>query len=247
VQSKAPAQVPLPLPPPPKRRGGKRAGAGRKPTPRPGQLPHRRVRKRPAVSPRDPVHVVLRVTREVGRLRRRSAYQAIRRAMQTALAKRAVRIVHVSLQRTHIHLLVEAADETRLARGMQGFAIAAARYLNRAVAADRRLPQRRRGQVFVTRYHAEIITSPRKMRHCLSYVLNNWRRHREHLGVPALRRARVDPFSSGIAFDGWNGLTAPFVVPAGYQPLPVASPRCWLLTTGWKRYGAIGFHEIPGP
>ncbi|HVK76245.1 MAG TPA: hypothetical protein VM734_23120, partial [Kofleriaceae bacterium] len=55
------------------KRGGKRAGAGRKPVhflPS-GKRLHRRVRKRSPVSSRTPVHVVLRVTEVVGRLRRR--------------------------------------------------------------------------------------------------------------------------------------------------------------------------------
>jgi hypothetical protein len=27
---------------------------------------------------------------------------------------------------------------------------------------------------------------------------------------------------------------------------PVAAARFWLLTTGWRRYGAIGEREVPG-
>jgi len=229
------------------RRGGARPGAGRKPVLRPGERPHRRVRRRPAISAREPVHVVLRVTRDVGRLRRRRAYHAIRRAMLTVFAKDAVRIVHVSIQQNHIHLLVEAADATALARGMQGLQISAARHLNRAVTLDQRLPAPRRGQVFVDRYHAEVIRTPRQARHCLAYVLNNWRRHREDVAGPAQRAALVDPYSSGIRFDGWAGLTAPFAVPDGYQPLPTSPPRSWLLTTGWRRHRAIGLWEVPGP
>ena len=42
-----------------------------------------------------------------------------------------------------------------------------------------KLVERRRGNVFVDRYHAEKITNPRQARRALAYVLNNWRKHFE--------------------------------------------------------------------
>ncbi|HVK73847.1 MAG TPA: transposase [Kofleriaceae bacterium] len=231
------------------RRGGKRKGAGRKRIHflASGKPLHRRVRRRPKVSSRTPVHVVLRVSEAVGRLRRRKAYHAIRLAILTAAVLGLIRVVHVSIQGNHIHLLVEAASEVALARGMKGLQVSAARRLNAAVTIERKLETPRRGQVFLTRYHAEIIRTPRQARHCLAYVLNNWRRHREDLSGAAQRRAHVDPYSSGIAFDGWHGITAPFTVPAWYQPLPVKAARSWLFKTGWRKHGDIGLHEVPGP
>jgi REP element-mobilizing transposase RayT len=231
------------------KRGGRRKNAGRKPVhllPS-GKPLHRRVRKRPPVSSRTPVHVVLRVSEAVGRLRRRRAYHAIRLAILAAAVLGLIRVVHVSIQRNHIHLLVEAASEQALARGMQGLQISAARRLNAAVTIERQLAAPRRGQVFVTRYHAEIIRTPRQARCALAYVLNNWRHHREDLAGAAQRRAKVDPYSSGIAFDGWLGITSPFTVPADYQPLPVEAASSWLLNTGWRKHGAIGLREVPGP
>jgi len=231
------------------KRGGKRKHAGRKPVhflPS-GKRLHRRVRKRPPVSSRTPVHVVLRVTEAVGRLRRRHAYHAIRLAILTAAVLGLIRVVHVSIQRNHIHLLVEAASEQALASGLKGLQVSAARRLNAAITIERKLATPRRGRVFVTRYHAEIIRTPRQARHCLAYVLNNWRRHREDLSGAAQRRAQVDPYSSGIAFTGWDGITGPFEIPADYQPLPVAVARSWLLTDGWRKHGAIGLREVPGP
>ena len=231
------------------KRGGKRKGAGRKPVhflPS-GKRLHRRVRKRATVSPRTPVHIVLRVTEAVGRLRRRHAYHAIRLAIVTAAVLGLIRVVHVSIQRNHIHLLVEAASEQALARGMKGLQVSAARRLNAAVTIERRMSTPRRGQVFVTRYHAEIIRTPRQARSALAYVLNNWRRHREDLAGAAQRRAQVDPYSSGIAFAGWQGMTSPFPVPAWYQPLAVEAAQSWLFKTGWRKHGEIGLREVPGP
>src|SRR3954467_8086717 len=139
-----------------KKRGGKRRGAGRPPKGARSGSPHK---ERPFLHARYPVHVVLRVVGAVGNLRRRCVYQAIREATLTTARREDFRIVQLSIQRTHLHLLVEADDKRALARGMQGFEISAARHLNAAISKGQPGP-RRRGIVFPDRYHAEIITSP---------------------------------------------------------------------------------------
>src|SRR5215467_10025105 len=146
-----------------KQRGGKRRGAGRPPKGKRAGAPHK---ERPALNPRYPVHVVLRVVAAVGSLRRRCVYQAIREATITTARREDFRIIHLSIQRTHVHLLVEADGKEALAKGMQGFQISAAKQLNAAISHSRPGP-RRRGTVFPDRYHAEIITSPTQARHTM--------------------------------------------------------------------------------
>src|SRR5688500_16525972 len=163
-----------------KKRGGKRRGAGRPPKgPRAGS-PHRR---RPFLHARYPVHVTLRVVSAVSNLRRRSVYRAIREATLTTARRENVRIVHLSIQRNHIHLLVGADHKEALAAGMQGFQCSAAKHINAAISKGRPGP-RRRGPVFPDRYHAEIITSPTQARHALAYALLNWRKHKEDQAAP---------------------------------------------------------------
>src|SRR5215468_8963172 len=152
-----------------KKRGGKRRGAGRPPKGKRAGSPHK---KRPFPHARYPVHVSLRVVGAVGNLRRRSVYQAVREATLTTARRDDFRIVHLSIQRTHIHLLVEADGKAALAAGMQGFQISAAKHLNAAISKGKPGPRRRRG-MFPDRYHAEIITSPRQARHTLSYIVIN--------------------------------------------------------------------------
>src|SRR3954470_3331714 len=89
------------------RRGGKRKGAGRPPKGTRAGSGHQ---KRPAVKPYHALHVVLRVVPAVGSLRRRLMYRAMREATIVAAVRERIRIVHISLQRTHVHLLVEADD-----------------------------------------------------------------------------------------------------------------------------------------
>ncbi len=226
-----------------KKRGGKRRGAGRPPKGTRAGSPHK---QRPDLHARYPVHVTLRVAVAVGNLRRRCVYQAIREATLTTARREDFRIVHLSIQRTHVHLLVEANDKGALARGMQGFQISAAKHLNAAISKGKPGP-RRRGAVFPDRYHAEIITSPRQARHALSYCLNNFRKHREDLRAP-MSEWTIDWFSSGVVFPGWAEYGDEPVLwrgPATYDPLIVYQPRTWLLREGWKQSGSISCREIP--
>jgi REP element-mobilizing transposase RayT len=204
------------------------------------------VRLRATLAKNVPVHVTLRVTKDVGRLRRRRAYRAIRRALQTSFVRSDFRVVHVSIQREHIHLICEADDAAALGSGMQGLQISAARHLNAAVALDRGQTVPRKGNVFPERYHVEQLRSPRQVRNAIAYVLNNWRRHREDLAGYAQGRAAIDPYASGVLFDGWKR-KGPFVPPEGYLPLQTVYPQTWLLRLGWRKHGEIDPREVPGP
>jgi REP element-mobilizing transposase RayT len=242
-------------------RRGRRAGdhtpgrPGRKPKGERAGSPHK---QRPELKPRFPVHVVLRVHRDIDNLRKRHLYKALHEAT-LAVARRelfdtvagAFRIVHVSIQRRHVHLLVEADHKMALSRGMQSFQISAAKHINREYSARAGLPVRRRGAVFPDRFHQEIITTPRQARHALSYVLNNWRKHREDR-APKARTWSVDPFSTGVLFPGWRehdeiDLAVMWRWPDTCDPLVVYQPRTWLLREGWKRGrpGRISFREVP--
>ena len=88
------------------------------------------------------------------------------------------------------------------------------------------------------------ITTARYARHALAYVLNNWRRHREDFANGREIAAHLDPYSSGVSFDGW---TITFAKHPDYNPLPVSPPQTRLLREDWKRFGRIDPHECPGP
>ena len=110
------------------------------------------------------------------------------------------------------------------------------------------MQKRRRGTVFPDRFHQEIIETPRQARHALAYVLNNWRKHREDRG--GLQRTwEVDPFSTGVLFDGWKEREEAQVYMRyreTYQPMAVYLPKTWLLRVGWRIHGLIRFGEVPG-
>lgn len=199
---------------------------------------------RAVVKKYEPVHVVLRVGEAIGALRKRETYKALRKALLTTLVREDFRVVHVSIQGTHVHLLVEADNRTALAKGMKGFEISAAKHINAAL--PRKVNgKRRRGSVFPDRYHAQIIRTPRQARHALAYVLNNWRKHGENK-LTIAKNWPIDPFSSAPSFHGWRDLDARSIAwPPTYEPLPVWEPKTWLLREGWKKHGLISSREVP--
>jgi putative transposase len=105
------------------------------------------------------------------------------------------RILHLSVQRDHVRLIVEASDARTLSRGVQSVAIRVARAVNALVL--------RRGRFWADRWHGRALTSPREVRRALVYVLANFRKHAtESLAMG------TDAFSSAVRFDGWSRVAA---------------------------------------
>jgi REP element-mobilizing transposase RayT len=170
-------------------------------------------------------------------LRRDVVFAALRHATIVVGRHEDFRIVHASVQRTHLHLIVETASGDALTHGISSFLISAARRINAAGRAGS-------GRVF-DRYHARELSTPREVRNCIAYVLNNWRHHGEQHRVPSWL---LDKYSTAIAFDGWKdlGRGRRFATPRDYKPLVVWAPRTWLLSSGWSRHGLVRVHEVPG-
>jgi REP element-mobilizing transposase RayT len=211
--------------------GGKRANAGRKKTAAFNYDSSHATR--PDVFFKHPIHVMLRTLASIPRLRQRDGYEAIRAALLHFVEGAAFRVVHISIQNNHLHLVVEAASKDALRRGMQSFTIRAARALNREF--------EREGKVFAFRYRAKQIKDASYARNVLSYVLNNWRRHnadKREQGMP------FDRFSSASAFTGWAGGYGRMRDDFG---LPVSQPRTQLLVFDWELHGLIDPFERPGP
>ena len=166
-------------------------------------------------------------------LRSQIVAAAFRMALRRA-SREGVRIVHYSLQSDHIHLIVEAPDKKRLSGSICGLASGFARRVNGI--------RGTRGRIFADRYHRRDLKSPREVRNALVYVIQNGRKHRV--------AARLDSFSSAAFFDGWSSaanvdlLRLRAALPPD-EPPPVAAPRFWLLTVGWKRHGLVSPHERP--
>lgn len=159
----------------------------------------------------------------------------LRRSFREACERGDSRVVHYSIQRDHLHLLVEAAGKEALGAGMKSICARVARAVQRVFG--------RRGPVLLGRYHVRTLRTPREVRNALAYVLLNARKHwvqRTGTAPPV----RIDQASSGAWFDGWSRGLQPFL-PG--EPPPVAAPHTWLLRVGWRRHGLLDPSEIPGP
>jgi len=162
--------------------GGKRKGAGR-PRLDGGKRPGVSHLARPALKSRFPVHVTWRMADGVWNLRTRRCFGVLERAMYAGALRGGFRLVHYAVMGNHVHLIVEAPDRVRLARGMQGLGVRIARALNRVMA--------RCGRVVGDRYHAHILKTPSEVKGARHYLLGN---ARQHYGVRG-----VDPFASQVA------------------------------------------------
>ena len=144
-------------------------------------------------------------------------------------------MVHYSVQRDHVHLIVECAGKQALGRGMKCVSERVARTVHRVFG--------RRGKVLDGRYHLHVLRSPREVRAALAYVLLNARKHwRERRG--AAPPVRLDEASSGRWFDGWRGAWVREGPPT--ERPEVARAHTWLLRAGWRRHGLIDPAEVPG-
>ena len=190
--------------------GGARKGAGR--ARKDGQVgpgvPHSR---RPPLDSRNPVHVTLKVRREVWSLRRGRSVRALKRALVAVKLRRErgevhLGVVHFAILSNHLHLIVEAGNRIALSRGLQSLEIRMARALNRSMG--------RTGRVFADRFHAHILRTPTEVGHARRYVLENAAIHDARAGL------------CSVSADGFTSESMP----------DCTSPsRTWLLGEGWRR------------
>lgn len=210
--------------------GGRREGSGRKRGPV-SRDPHR---KRFPLASRQPCHVTLKVRRDVPSLRSARLVREFEGSLRKGCERGRFRVVHYSIQRDHVHAIVEAASLHDLACGMKSLGARLARAVNRVFC--------RTGPVVADRFHLHVLETPREVRNAIAYMLLNAQRHAAKLGK-RIGSGRVDPASSGRWFDGW--LHSPPSRPPTDLPA-VANPRTWLMTHGWRSQGLVGVDEIPG-
>lgn len=217
--------------------GGWRPGAGR---PR-GLTTHAHA-PRPTFAASAPLHVTLRIVGGLPSLRRERVARVVRAAIAAGGHRADFRVVHFNVLGNHLHLLVEAAGQPALARGMQGLGVRLARRINALL--------ERRGSLLAHRYHARALRTPREVRNAIRYVLLNSRHHAAERGQ-VFSRGWVDPYSSALWFDGWRDAIrtdAPWLRALARTACPTAAPKTWLLNGGWRRGGGpISIDDIPGP
>jgi REP element-mobilizing transposase RayT len=160
-----------------RRHGGARIGAGRAPN---GAVAGVRHSTRETRCGREPVLVTMKLRAGLTSLRTRSVFARVLESLVGARERFGSRITHFSVQRDHVHLVIETRGTPSMSRAMQGLAVRLTRAVNRTM--------NRRGTVFTERFHDRVLRTPRQVRHALAYVLCNARKH----GVaPRRRRQRA--------------------------------------------------------
>ena len=191
-------------------------------------------RTRPPHRRREPVLVTLRMRDGLPNLRSEAVLAMLRRIIADPRMPE-FQAVHYSIQSNHVHLIVEAEDKAKLSSGLRSLIIRIALRLNALL--------ERKGRVFADRYHRDDLPNPSRVRNVLRYVLMNFKKH----GVVPRALPALDAFSSALAFDGWSGFEEVFAA----MPAPVIAyirpraPRTWLLSDGWRHYGALDISDAP--
>jgi hypothetical protein len=168
-------------------------------------------------------------------------FACLRAAVRTA-REGGLRIIHFAILSNHVHLILEAAGNDRLARQMQSLCISFAKRVNGALESG--------GAVFRERYHVEVLRTPTQVRNALRYVLTNEARHAEGGRRLERVRLRLDPYSSAFVFQDWERLLGgrnrvawePVYADPGFmrswREEALSEPGTWLLRTGWTRAAA---------
>jgi len=131
--------------------GGARRGAGRKPN---GSRPRVAHASRGTLGGGLPVLVTMKVPAGIANLRNRQRFRCVLQGLRKASERFGTRIVELSVQHDHVHLVVESQNARALSRAMQGLAVRLARSLNRSLG--------RRGTVFADRFHHRALGTPRQ-------------------------------------------------------------------------------------
>ena len=142
--------------------GGSRVGSGR-----PKNSKFISHVERPHIKRNMAIHVNLHLKETLTsiNLRTKDFFKLFRQAVKTARG-RGLRIVHYSLMHNHLHLIIEAASNEELSKGMQSFALSLSKLVSNRVNA-------RIKKLWRDRYWMRLLPSPREIKIALQYVLKN--------------------------------------------------------------------------
>jgi REP element-mobilizing transposase RayT len=155
-------------------------GAGRPKLPdhKKKSIPHRER----AIIPRNtPVHVTIKINKHiVSTLRNKIIFKKISQAISKARNK-GIRLIHFTIQRDHVHMLIETNDKKQLGRAMQAMGISLAKSLKNLT--------KKKLRIFKDRYHVHILKTLKEVQNAKSYILGNALKH-------GVIKDKFDTFSS---------------------------------------------------
>ena len=210
--------------------GGTRKGAGRR------KLSNcQSHRKRERFAKRMPVHVTMKMAKDVKGLRGRRMYKVVEAALWSAARNEDGLLCDFSVQNDHLHLVMDAANDKAMRSAVSGLAIRVAKAINRLCG--------RKGRVFDDRYHARVLRTPTEVRRVRHYVRDNFRKHlRERLQT---ERTQYNAAWISVGVDDREMLRAilqssVWIDPCSSQAARAdggtwPAGRCWLLSAAAER------------
>lgn len=138
------------------KRGGRRPNAGRKRIHSKGVAHERREKVRLYT----PLHINFKYKLTV---KNKEGLKALHKAIRNARTH-GLKIIHFSLQHNHVHLIVAAANNTTLTKGMRSLTITLAKIIDK-------------GRIQIERYHLHVLKTRREAKNAIHYVLFNERKH----------------------------------------------------------------------
>jgi REP element-mobilizing transposase RayT len=126
-------------------------------------------RSRPNIPSKMPVHVTVKTNqKDIGSIRSKILYKEIRQAMKRARYG-GIRIIHFSVQKDHIHMIIEAASSILLGRAMRAMSISLSKRFTEVLGESVKALQ--------NRYHLRLLKSFNQIKNAIFYVLNNGKKH----------------------------------------------------------------------
>ena len=188
------------------------------------RVPHRR---RPRVS-HEPLHVTLHLIDRLPNLRNHREHRLIVGAIRKCQERFGCRVFGYCVLSNHLHVLIEAVNESTLAQAMKGLEVRIARGLNKL--------WQRKGSIFRERFHGRVLKTLKDIHRAVRYVIQNGRKH----GVP-MPKDQPDPCSSGPWYRYWQGREGQ---PFRTDDCPVAKPQTMYVEMACSRF-PIGLDELP--
>jgi len=139
---------------------------------------------RPTLPKDRPLHVTVKFNKnEIGSLRNKIFYREIRKSMQRLRAK-SVRLIEFSVQKDHIHLLLESGNKVILGKAMRALSISLSKRFS--------LLLKRNIKALKHRYHLHILNTLKELKNARQYILNNSNKHNSATDSDDLYFSRAD-------------------------------------------------------
>lgn len=179
--------------------GGPRKGAGRKRIKSKG-IAHR---TREKVTCHKPLHVNFKYRTTI---KNKFCLRLLKRAIHNARAQ-GLKVIHFSLQHNHVHLIVEATNNSILTSGMRSLTVTMTKGL-------------KMGKVQLERYHLHVLKSIRETKHAVHYVLFNQQKHEKGTS------SQIDEYTSLLGLNNAIELIRKFAV-AKKMSLKIRKGEIW--------------------